>query len=299
MLLKYIVIIFSIIYFYQGENKASACSFNCGGTYTKGHEFGLKTTSHSGYKKHAFYWMPKKDYSYKYINDKSKARAGKAFQRFELRDGDCFFNPQAGSWNDCKMDRERFEFSSKPRQKPKGKQCYGYSIKLDENFEAINPTNTDLGQVHQKGGPKGTAGGLKSFPPLIQIGVKDNNFYFAWHKLTGSAQSVIDKRIDYNLAKISEMKGIWTDVSFCLDFVKKRMDVWVNGNKKVEILQSPINFTPASIYFKYGIYRSFISRYKNLKGKIPTQIVFYDEIRRGKSIEEVDRNINPKLKPVD
>ena len=34
-------------------------------------------------------------------------------------------------------------------------------------------------------------------------------------------------------------------------------------------------------------------------GKMPTQIVFYDEIRRGNSIEKVDININPKLKPVD
>ena len=32
--------------------------------------------------------------------------------------------------------------------------------------------------------------------------------------------------------------------------------------------------------------------------KMPTQVVFYDEIRRGNSIEKVDRNINPKLKPV-
>jgi hypothetical protein len=30
-----------------------------------------------------------------------------------------------------------------------------------------------------------------------------------------------------------------------------------------------------------------------------TQVVFYDEVRRGKSIKKVDRNINPKLKPVD
>ena len=34
-------------------------------------------------------------------------------------------------------------------------------------------------------------------------------------------------------------------------------------------------------------------------GKLPTQIVFYDEIRRGSSIEEVDFNLNPKLKPID
>ena len=58
---------------------------------------------------------------------------------------------------------------------------------------------------------------------------------------------------------------------------------------------------PEEIYFKHGIYRSFISKYKERKkkNKMPTQVVFYDEIRRGASIEEVDVNINPKLKPVD
>ena len=293
-----IKIIATFILLLHLNNISFACSFNCGGTYTKNDEYGLKTTSHSGYKKHAFYHMPKKDYSHKYIKDKSEARAGKAYQRFELRDGDCFYK-KGGSWNDCKMNRERFEFSSKPRQKPKGNQCYGYSIKLDKSFKSVNPTNTDLGQVHQTGGPKGTAGGLKSFPPLIQIGAKNNDLYFGWHKLTGNANNVIDRRIDYNLAKISEMKDVWTDISFCLDFKNKKMKAWVNGKKKVEINQSPINFTPEKIYFKYGIYRSFISRYKSIHGKMPTQIVFYDEIRRGTSIEDVDRNINPKLKPID
>ena len=41
-------------------------------------------------------------------------------------------------------------------------------------------------------------------------------------------------------------------------------------------------------------------KYKQLTGdKMPSQIVFYDEIRRGNSIKKVDVNINPKLKPVD
>ena len=47
------------------NNDSFACSFNCGGTYTKGNEYGLKTRPHSGYKKHAFWNMPKKDYSHK------------------------------------------------------------------------------------------------------------------------------------------------------------------------------------------------------------------------------------------
>ena len=41
------------------NNDTFACSFNCGGTYTKGNEHGLKTTSHSRYKKLTFWHMPK------------------------------------------------------------------------------------------------------------------------------------------------------------------------------------------------------------------------------------------------
>ena len=68
----------------------------------------------------------------------------------------------------------------------------------------------------------------------------------------------------------------------------------------MEILKSPIFFKPEGIYFKHGIYRNLINKYKELKNrKMPTQVVFYDEVRRGNSIKKVDRNINPKLKPVD
>jgi len=258
-------------------------------------QFGLKTSSKSGFKHHINY-MGHKDYNFQYIKDKTKARAGKYFQRFELRNGDCFGDD---NWSDCDTNRERVELSAKPRQPPKKKQCYGYSLMLSEDFIDVHPTNTDLGQVHQIGGPSGTADSLPSFPPLIQIGAHEGSLYFGWHELWGSATNVIDEKRDYKLKSLEDMKGVWTDISFCLDFKNKRMDAWVDGIKKVEILKSPIFFKPKSIYFKHGIYRSFISRYKAANGKMPTQIVFYDEIRRGNSIEKVDININPKLKPVD
>ena len=141
-------------------HNSNACSWNCGGTFTNGNTFGLTAPLHSGFEKHNFYNMPKKQHSYEYIEEETKARAGSFFQRFELREGDCFPSSDGG-WNDCETDRERFEFSSRPRQKPEGKQCYGYSLMLDKNFKTVHPTNTDLGQVHQRGGPKGTAGGFK------------------------------------------------------------------------------------------------------------------------------------------
>jgi len=265
----------------------------------------LKTSSKSGFKHHTNH-MGHNDHNFKYIEDKNKARAGKYFQRFELRDGDCFGDDV---WNDCDTDRERVEFSAEPEQRPRKTQCYGYSLMLSKDFIDIYPVHTSLGQVHQMGGPTGTAGGMASFPPLIQIDALNGNLQFNWHKLSGSETNVIDIAMGdlYKLKSLEDMKGVWTDISFCLDFKNKRMDAWVDGIKKVEILESPIFFKPKEIYFKHGIYRSFISKYKahasilvdSFDGKMPTQIVFFDEIRRGNSIEKVDININPKLKTVD
>jgi hypothetical protein len=265
-------------------------------------KFGLKT-KRSGFKFHLNF-MDHNDYNFQYIKDKTKARAGKYFQRFELRDGDCFGDD---SWSDCDTNRERVEFSTRPRQPIKKNQCYGYSLMLSKDFIDTHPTNTSLGQVHQHGGPTGTAGGLASFPPLIQIDARQGSLYFNWHELSGSTTNVIDVSRYYKLKSLEDMKEVWTDISFCLDFKNKRMDAWVDGIKKVEILKSPIFFKPKAIYFKHGIYRSFINKYKahayytqeSFDGKMPTQVVFYDEVRRGNSIKKVDANINPKLKPVD
>ncbi len=278
---------------------SNAANWNTKSTtqYLDGSSLGLKAPSGSGWDKHMAYAKGRKKHNFTLLSDAKKARRGEKYQRIELRSGDCF--PSGGSWNDCEMDRERFEFSSRPRLKPTQKHCFSYSLMLSSDFTDVHPTNTDLGQVHQVGGPKGTAGGLKSFPPLIQISAKKGKLLFKWHKLTGSSSNVVDTTVERYLADLSDMKSKWTDISFCLDFEAKRMDGWIDGKKTFEINESPINFVPEEIYFKYGIYRSFISRYKSISGDLPTQIVFYDEVRRGSSIESVDFNLNPKLKPVD
>jgi len=234
-------------------------------------KFGLKTKN-SGFKFHKNF-MDHNDYNFQYIKDETKARAGKYFQRFELRDGDCF---RDDFWSDCDTDRERVEFSTKPRQAPKGKQCYGYSLMLSKDFFDVAPASTTLGQVHQIGGPTGTAsGGLASFPPLIQIDAHKGYLFFNWHELSGSATDVIDKSVYTTLKPLRKMKEVWTDISFCLDFKNKRIDAWVDGIKKVEILKSPIFFKPEGIYFKHGIYRNLISKYKELKNrKMPNSSCF-------------------------
>ena len=266
--------------------------------FFKNGKIALRVPIHSGYKNHFTYGEGQKDYNFSLLTDGSEARMGSKYQRFELRDGDCF--PMDG-WNDCENDRERFEFSSRPRQKPVGQKCYFYSLKITPNFFDVHPTNTDLGQVHQIGGPEGKAGGLKSFPPLIQIGAKKGKLVFKWHKLSGDPKNVRDKTVERTFAKLKELKSKWTDVSFCLDFENHKMIGWLNGEKKFQIDENPIFFEPKEIYFKYGIYRSFLSKYKKRRktDEMPTQVVFYDEIRTGNTIEEVDINFNPALLPID
>ena len=252
-------------------------------------------TSNSGFLFHKNF-MSQNSHNFRYVKDSSNARAGNYYQKFELRNGDCFGDE---NWNDCNNDRQRIELSSRPNQPISGKQCYGYSLNLSGDFNDIRKVSTTLGQIHQHGGPSGKANSLSSFPPLIQIDARKGNLYLNWHKLSGSKDNVIDVSEYYKLKPLKSMKGVWTDISICLDFENKSINAWVDGVNKVKILKSPIFFEPESIYFKHGIYQSFVSAYTKFKGGTPTQIVYYDEVRRGNSIEEVDININPELQFVD
>ena len=259
----------------------------------------MTASKNSGYGSHANFFGQKKK-NFQLITNPDKARRGEKYQRFEVADGDCF---GSDDWNDCEADRERVEFTATPMQKPTGNQCFAFSIMLDDSFQSTSPTNTSLGQIHQRGGPKGSMEGIASNPPLIQFDVKDDYYDLNWHVLSGSVNNVRDQSVYYKLIPINDMKGKWTDISFCIDFANKNISVWVNGDKKVNIDKAPINakLIPSAIYFKHGIYRSFISKYKARHGTdvMPTQIVYYDEVRRGSSIDEVDFNINPSLEIVD
>ena len=45
-------------------------------------------------------------------------------------------------------------------------------------------------------------------------------------------------------------------------------------------------------YFKFGIYRSKVSIYKQIhKKEIPLQLVYFDEVRAGKKKEDVIKNL--------
>jgi hypothetical protein len=74
------------------------------------------------------------------------------------------------------------------------------------------------------------------------------------------------------------------------------LEIYING-KLERTIDNPMIIRPDNFYLKYGIYRSFVTReHPNV---MPTQIVYFDEVRMGKTRMEVDAQLNPELKPVD
>lgn len=228
-----------------------------------------------------------------------KVRAGQKAQRFEVRAGDCFQDESARS--DCNTDRERSELAVKDeryRIYPGGARWISWSTFIPEDYTPSTRVATTIGQIHQQGGLHAIAGGVNGYPPIIQFDTIGGTFGTTFHVLSGTLERGFDWGEFTPLSSLSKLKGKWTDFVVYFDSSKESgvMKIWMDG-KLVQTIDKPITVEPREYYyFKYGVYRSFVSRNK---GAMPTQVVFYDELRFGKTREEVDPSINAKLLPVD
>lgn len=238
------------------------------------------------------------EYGYKVVTSPHPIRAGINSIRFELRDGDC---GSQHNWSDCENDRSRVEIISKKEFLLGENKWFAWSIYIDESYEDVYPTKTTLGQIVQYEGPSGIAGGYPSYPPLIQFEIVNGNYVLTHHELTGDKDNIIDQTKNFKLISLSEMKGAWIDFVMHIKFEKDGLlEFFVNGEHQLIIDKNLMHFEPEKFYFKFGIYNAFVSRYKNKFGKkLPTQIVYFDEVRTGDNRESVDLRYNPNLLPVD
>ena len=116
---------------------------------------------------------------------------------------------------------------------------------------------------------------------------------------------------EYNVENIKiltkeQMLGKWNDILVNVNWSHEDdgfFKVWAN-NKLVYDFKGKTKSKGVKTYFKFGIYRSWISKwhervkysseekYAKFKGKeIPTQIVYFDEVRAGKKKSEVIKNL--------
>ena len=212
-----------------------------------------------------------KKYGYKIVNKKDghPVRAGEKSIRFELRNGDCGEDP--GKWSDCKNDRQRHELSG---DRFRGKAWYAYSIYLPNDFKTVYPVKSAMAQFHQKG----------SWPTLM-FQFTDMGYYA--DRQLGYQTQEMKKLLD-----VKDMIGKWNDILIHINSTSKDSGfykIWVNGNLKYEyngtITEGKEN------YFKFGIYQTKVSVWSmyHPDTPYPTQVVYYDEIRAGKSRKAVTK----------
>ena len=210
--------------------------------------------------------LPRDFRSYGYLEVSKDAghpvRAGDQSMRFEVRAGDC-------SQKDCRRDRERHELKSEQRW-TSGEEWYGWSIYLPEDWPVIWPVKTALGQFHQE----------RSH--VVWMFQNRDGGYFVDNQVYGGTVEQVQVLAD------EQMRGKWNDVVVHANWTHEDSGffrVWVNGETKPRYSWTGSTKEEGSeVYFKIGIYRTFMSR---RPGDEPTQVAYFDEVYRGSRCAKV------------
>ncbi|WP_165612645.1 polysaccharide lyase [Limimaricola pyoseonensis] len=196
-------------------------------------------------------------------------------ERFELRAGDC----ESRYTDDCRTDRERVEFSERsPGQRQNSEWWYGWTVYLPPDFPATGRVLTKLGQFHQRGdsGPELL---FDLHEDALQITMPDP---VRWD--TDPMNPLPMHRVK-DIWPRSRMIGQLTEITMQARWSPDPSGyyrIWING-QLVDAYQGRTTNDPrGEIYFKYGLYRSFVQR---LGGGAtpPTLVAYYRDVVRAES----------------
>ena len=209
-------------------------------------------------------------HGYRVMPDPTGTSPARMVERFEVRPGDCHFN---AGWNDCKSDRERSELGERGHQNNAGSTAwYGWWLYIPDDWINVFPTKVALGQFHQVGSH-----------PVWMFQNDKGGLYLDDHT-TGRTSKL------YLLIGESELRGRWHRIEIHAHWTRAPTGffrVWVNGEQRVDY--SGPTMTGKTVYFKYGVYRSFLSRYLQAHGKseVPAQGAYFAGVKRANSREQL------------
>lgn len=237
-------------------------------------EVDLPSDVSSGWKFNRSLKIGFKPWGFQIVNAKDghPVRAGEQSIRFEVRPGDCSKN--SVGHDDCLTDRERHELVQTGRKQKEGDEWwYAWSIFVPHDMPNVFPTKVTFGQFHQN-------------PNVIWMFRNKDGGYFV------NRQNTLGR--GYGFDRILEdrtLRGRWNDIVAHVRWTHKNeglFRVWVN-EKMAYDYRGPTLGKDKIAYFKFGIYRTFVSRYMADRGvdAVPTQVIYYDEVRRGKTRQEV------------
>lgn len=209
-----------------------------------------------------------KPWGYTIVNDSGNNSKVPDIERFEVRQGDC---AAEGAWDDCANDRERSEVSFAPDNYAGQEYWYNLNLLVPANYVNIYPAKTDFFQFYQPD-PNYPVWMFQNYDGGIYINRQIN------HK----------DKFSVKLLNAKELNGKWH--SFVLN-VKWSTGadgffvVYVDGIKKYSYKGATLE--GKSVYFKYGVYRTYLSRYKEKYSvtTVPTQVLFFNNVRRASTID--------------
>lgn len=209
-----------------------------------------------------------KSWSHQIVTDTLEAvRKGWKAQRFEVRPGDCF-------GTDCTRSPvyERNEFAQAYNENLEGDEYwYGWSFYVPLNTE---PTSwMFLGQFQQHYNYDSIWMFMKrAGQPFCAVLDWNTNKHWQCNGMKGT----------YPLIPDHEFMGKWHDVVVHAKWTQQNNGftrIYINGVLMVDYSGYTRTAGNSDVYFKYGIYRH---------GSASTSVVYFDEIRRGKTRNEVD-----------
>jgi hypothetical protein len=191
-------------------------------------------------------------------------RMGWASERYELRPGDCF-------GDDCNRQPsfERAESAQDGQQQYEGDEYwYGWSFFVPADIPGLASGFTHFGQFQQH----------SLYNPIWMF----TKVYAGDFVMRYNATAPGGAKFTFPLMSDSEFRGRWHDIvvhaKWALD-TSGFTRVWVNGTKMVDYSGPTRTAGNTDVYFKYGIYRA---------ASPVTTVIYYDELRRGKTRQEVD-----------
>lgn len=253
---------------------------------------------------------------YQFTTSTEVSRVGETSQRFEIRHGDC------GRNYDCDNDRRRIEISEGDRnahaRADRNTVWYGWSVYIPQNFRDITPANTTIGQVKLSDWRS----------PLWMFNVRDNRLIFDYRPLGSFRSSLCRTVSLAQMRGRWTDITLYADYHYENQNNGPMVQVWINGtlvcsdNRPLVTSDMVRTAGRTEIRMRYGIYNSYVSRWLNANRtqsvsttgfadyhadsggtnnsvaarpfdidwgvELPTQVVFYDEVRIGRSREEVD-----------
>ena len=190
-----------------------------------------------------------------------------------------------GNYSDCKNngkdavvghgggDRARSEYSSP--KKFIGEKWISVSIYLPKDFKSVEPVSTSLFQIYEWGNTN------QQRHPRMMLRVKNGNLEPRYFAVNGMDSPGWVKK---NL-KIDDMRGKWTTIIFHANMTKNPLKGFVKMYVNDELYNDYEGRTGygGKFYNKFGIYHSWISRWTEVYGEYPTQVVYYDNLFRANS----------------